>query len=145
MERQQSHSNLILIGLFSLSLYAVLSRRNSNPVSEESKTESKQREESLLPSETKALSLSKAEVLKLREEYFCNSQVVSYKNTNPLLMIRGEGQYIYDDENQKYLDTRNNVGHIGWQHPEVSLSYSLVHARSLSTLFLTLCLNHVFG
>lgn len=42
---------------------------------------------------------------------------VSYKK--PLKMVRGEGQYLYTDTGEKYLDMVNNVCHIGHSHPRV--------------------------
>lgn len=35
----------------------------------------------------------------------------------PLCLVRGEGQYIYDDRGRKYLDCVNNVAHVGHSHP----------------------------
>eukprot|EP00949_MAST-11_sp_MAST-11-sp1_P000979 g979.t1 len=61
----------------------------------------------------------KARVLRMRKKYFCEAQTVSYANSDPLMMMRGEGQYAVDDEGNKFLDSRNNVGHVGWQHPQV--------------------------
>jgi 4-aminobutyrate aminotransferase-like enzyme/Ser/Thr protein kinase RdoA (MazF antagonist) len=42
---------------------------------------------------------------------------VSYKT--PLKMVRGQGQYLYTDTGEKYLDMVNNVCHIGHAHPRV--------------------------
>lgn len=42
---------------------------------------------------------------------------VSYKK--PLKIVRGEGQYLYTDTGEKYLDMVNNVCHIGHSHPRV--------------------------
>lgn len=39
-------------------------------------------------------------------------------STNPLVVIRGSGCYLYDEEDTPYLDTRNNVAILGHQHPE---------------------------
>ncbi len=41
----------------------------------------------------------------------------SYKN--PLKIVRGYMQYLYDEEGQTYLDMRNNVPHVGHSHPKV--------------------------
>lgn len=35
----------------------------------------------------------------------------------PLCLVRGEGQYIYDDRGKRYLDCVNNVAHVGHSHP----------------------------
>ena len=37
----------------------------------------------------------------------------------PLNIVRGEMQYLYDDENRRYLDAYNNVAHVGHCHPRV--------------------------
>jgi 4-aminobutyrate aminotransferase-like enzyme len=93
-------------------------------------------------------------VLQLRQQYFSNSLSISYNNTKPLMIIKGNGCYLYEsiyhdddidgndvhvDKNddwdetngnlkttqrrkhttrmKQYLDTRNNVAHIGHCHP----------------------------
>lgn len=68
--------------------------------------------------------LSKEEVLALRRKYFCAAQSVSYSNSTPLLVVRGSMQYLWDEKGRRYLDTRNNVGHVGWQHPAVHAAVS---------------------
>lgn len=42
---------------------------------------------------------------------------VSY--SQPLHILRGSGQYLYDSTGRRYLDTVNNVAHVGHEHPEV--------------------------
>ena len=37
----------------------------------------------------------------------------------PLHIVRGEMQYLYDDEGRQYLDAYNNVAHVGHCHPQV--------------------------
>ena len=66
-----------------------------------------------------APTMSKAEILAIRKRHFCKAQSISYENSDPLLVVRGRGQYLYDEHGTRYLDTRNNVGHVGWQHPAV--------------------------
>ena len=56
---------------------------------------------------------------KRRKELFCGNQSVSYSNDEPLMIVKGDGAYLIDSQGNKYLDTRNNVGHVGWQHPKV--------------------------
>lgn len=63
--------------------------------------------------------LDKVKVHQLRQDHCCSSQSVSYSNTDPLLIIRGEGSKLYDEKGIEYLDTRNNVGHVGHSHPKV--------------------------
>lgn len=63
--------------------------------------------------------VSKDSIRSMRRENFCAGQSVSYDNTEPLLIVRGDGQYLYDEKGTAYLDTRNNVGHLGHTHPAV--------------------------
>ena len=42
---------------------------------------------------------------------------VSYRK--PLVILRGAGQYLYDRAARRYLDTVNNVAHVGHEHPRV--------------------------
>ncbi len=42
---------------------------------------------------------------------------VSYHE--PLVILRGAGQYLYDRTGRRYLDTVNNVAHVGHEHPRV--------------------------
>ncbi len=37
----------------------------------------------------------------------------------PIKMVRGDGVYLMDQYGQKYLDTVNNVAHVGHEHPAV--------------------------
>jgi 4-aminobutyrate aminotransferase-like enzyme len=37
----------------------------------------------------------------------------------PLHIVRGSMQYLYDDEGRRYLDAYNNVAHVGHCHPKV--------------------------
>lgn len=63
--------------------------------------------------------ISKQNVMALRKKHFMNSVSVSYANTGGLMMVRGEGCRLYDEKGQSYLDTRNNVCHVGHCHPHV--------------------------
>ena len=60
----------------------------------------------------------KERVLRVRKRSTCGAMSISYENSSPLMAIRGEMQYLYDEKNVAYLDTRNNVGHVGWQNPK---------------------------
>lgn len=37
----------------------------------------------------------------------------------PIHMVRGEGVHLYDADGNEYLDTVNNVAHVGHCHPKV--------------------------
>lgn len=81
---------------------------------------SKAAETSMLSFEEEAAKLSKSEILALRRSHFCPAQSVSYANRDPLLIVRGEGAYLYDEQERAFLDTRNNVCHVGHAHPAVA-------------------------
>ena len=55
----------------------------------------------------------------MRKSFFSDAQALAYENTDPILMVRGEKQYLYDETGKQYLDTRNNVPHVGHCHPHV--------------------------
>ena len=57
------------------------------------------------------------EILRLRERYLGRALSISYRE--PLKIVRGEGQYLFDEEGRAYLDCVNNVCHIGHCHPRV--------------------------
>jgi len=71
-------------------------------------------------SQEEVAALSKAEILALRRAHFCPAQSISYANTDPLLVVRGEGARLFDEKGNAYLDTRNNVCHVGHAHPRVA-------------------------
>ncbi len=60
---------------------------------------------------------SAEEILAIREKKLGRSLSISYQK--PLHMVRGYGQYLYDTTGRRYLDTANNVPHVGHQHPRV--------------------------
>jgi 4-aminobutyrate aminotransferase-like enzyme/Ser/Thr protein kinase RdoA (MazF antagonist) len=53
----------------------------------------------------------------LRARHIGPSLSISYQN--PLKMVRGSGQYLYDVDGRAYLDGVNNVSHVGHSHPRV--------------------------
>ncbi len=57
------------------------------------------------------------DILHARRQYLGRSLSISYKK--PLHMVRGYMQYLYDTTGRRYLDTVNNVPHVGHQHPRV--------------------------
>ena len=58
-----------------------------------------------------------SEILQLRRKHLGKSLSTSYKK--PLHIVRGSGQYLYDEEDRQYLDCVNNVCHVGHCHPAV--------------------------
>lgn len=62
-------------------------------------------------------SLSASQILEFRREHLGKNLSVSYRK--PLNMQRGWRQYLFDDTGRRYLDTVNNVAHVGHEHPRV--------------------------
>lgn len=60
---------------------------------------------------------SQLEQINFRKKYLGKSLSLSYDE--PLKIVRGEMQYLIDEFGQKYLDTVNNVAHVGHEHPKV--------------------------
>jgi len=56
-------------------------------------------------------------VLDLRRKYVSPSLSISY--SEPLKIVKGAMQYLYDDKGATYLDCVNNVCHVGHCHPRV--------------------------
>jgi len=61
--------------------------------------------------------LSPEKILEIRKRHLGKSLSVSYKK--PLKIVRGAMQYLYDHTGRAYLDTVNNVCHVGHCHPRV--------------------------
>lgn len=60
---------------------------------------------------------SKAAILQKRQQHLGPSLSVSYQE--PLKIVRGTGQFLYDEGGRPYLDCVNNVCHVGHSHPHV--------------------------
>ncbi|MCW1952798.1 MAG: aminotransferase class III-fold pyridoxal phosphate-dependent enzyme [Flavobacteriia bacterium] len=56
-------------------------------------------------------------LLDFRKKHLGKSLSLQYNQ--PLYMVRGSGTYLLDHHGNKYLDTVNNVAHLGHEHPEV--------------------------
>lgn len=56
-------------------------------------------------------------ILKDRQTHLGKSLSLSYDT--PLHIVRGEGQFLMANNGRKYLDTVNNVAHVGHEHPKV--------------------------
>ncbi|XP_020857089.1 ethanolamine-phosphate phospho-lyase isoform X2 [Phascolarctos cinereus] len=61
---------------------------------------------------------SKAETILLRKKHLGPSCKVFFVK-DPLKIVRGKGQYMFDENGKQYLDCINNVAHVGHSHPEV--------------------------
>ncbi|MCB9420915.1 MAG: aminotransferase class III-fold pyridoxal phosphate-dependent enzyme [Ardenticatenaceae bacterium] len=60
---------------------------------------------------------SKTAILQKRQQHLGPSLSISYRE--PLKIVRGAGQYLYDETGRPYLDCVNNVCHVGHSHPRV--------------------------
>ena len=60
---------------------------------------------------------NKDDILDLRRSHLAPSLSISYKE--PLHIVRGAGQYLYDAQGREYLDGVNNIQHVGHCHPAV--------------------------
>jgi 4-aminobutyrate aminotransferase-like enzyme/Ser/Thr protein kinase RdoA (MazF antagonist) len=58
-----------------------------------------------------------AQSMQVRKSNLGRSLSLSYKKH--LTVLRGEGAYLYDEHGQSYLDTVNNVAHVGHENPGV--------------------------
>ncbi|MFW9954457.1 MAG: aminotransferase class III-fold pyridoxal phosphate-dependent enzyme [Candidatus Thorarchaeota archaeon] len=57
------------------------------------------------------------EIIHSRHEHMGRNLSVSYRK--PLKIVRGYMQYLYDEDGRPYLDSVNNVPHVGHSHPDV--------------------------
>jgi len=56
-------------------------------------------------------------ILEARKRLLGRNLSIAYEK--PLNIVRGEMQYLYDDEGRRYVDAYNNVAHVGHCHPKV--------------------------
>ena len=62
--------------------------------------------------------LSIKKIKELRDQFISRSLSLSYKE--PLHIVKGKSQYLYDQNGNKYLDAINNISHVGHCHPKVT-------------------------
>lgn len=60
---------------------------------------------------------SNEEISTIRRRHLGRNLSLSYRE--PLKIVRGEGQYLFDEVGNRYLDLVNNVCHVGHCHPHV--------------------------
>lgn len=60
---------------------------------------------------------TKEETIELRKKHVPSAMCLFFKN--PLKIVKGRGQYMYDEKGVEYLDCINNVAHVGHCHPHV--------------------------
>jgi len=77
---------------------------------------------------------SKETVIADRERFFSKMQVLSHARVEPLMIMRGQKEFVYDELGTEYLDSRNNVPILGHADPRiveaVSQQMSLVNTNS---------------
>ncbi|XP_072487298.1 5-phosphohydroxy-L-lysine phospho-lyase isoform X3 [Notamacropus eugenii] len=61
---------------------------------------------------------SKEETLSLRRQLIGSSCRLFFPE-DPVKIVRGQGQYMYDEKGVEYIDCINNVAHVGHCHPHV--------------------------
>ena len=57
---------------------------------------------------------STEDLINYRKQHLGKSLSLQYKR--PIKMVRGSGEYLIDEQGRKYLDTVNNVAHVGHEH-----------------------------
>ncbi len=62
-------------------------------------------------------SSSDQDLISYRKEHLGKSLSLSYQQ--PLKMLRGDGAFLIDETGRRYLDTVNNVAHVGHEHQRV--------------------------
>ncbi|MFM7328597.1 MAG: aminotransferase class III-fold pyridoxal phosphate-dependent enzyme, partial [Bacteroidota bacterium] len=62
-------------------------------------------------------SKTKENIVGYRRQHLGKNLSISYKD--PIIMLRGDRQYMIDHLGRRYLDTVNNVAHVGHEHPRV--------------------------
>lgn len=62
-------------------------------------------------------SIPNEDLIQYRKQHLGKSLSLQYKT--PLKMVRGDGVWLIDHLGKKYLDTVNNVAHVGHEHPNV--------------------------
>jgi 4-aminobutyrate aminotransferase-like enzyme len=72
----------------------------------------------------------KEETLAARRRLLGRNLSVAYRN--PVKIVRGEMQYLFDDEGRRYLDAYNNVAHVGHCHPRI-VAAGVEQMRTLNT------------
>ena len=64
------------------------------------------------------IKLDEIELKNSRKKYLPNNLRLSYDS--PIYIVRGFNQFLYSDNGKKYLDTVNNIAHVGHQNIEVT-------------------------
>ena len=74
--------------------------------------------------------IKKSIIQKLRKDYLSPSLSLSYEE--PLHIVKGAAQYLYDKDGKKYLDAINNIQHVGHCHPRI-IEAAYIQSKKLNT------------
>ena len=64
--------------------------------------------------------ISDSEIIKYRNKHLGKNLKLHYNK--PIRIVRGVGQYLMDNKGRLYLDTVNNVAHVGHENPDVVIA-----------------------
>jgi len=79
--------------------------------------------------------LNSDKLINLRQTYLSPSMSLSYNE--PLNIVKGKGQFLYELNGKKYLDCVNNIQHVGHCHPKVvEASYKQSKILNTNTRYL---------
>ena len=73
----------------------------------------------LIPRFTRDVSEQKSSSDLLAARKFLLGKNLSVSYNVPLVILRGHKQFLYDETGRRYLDTVNNVAHVGHEHPRL--------------------------
>lgn len=71
-----------------------------------------------IPIDRLAQRVPKPAIAASRRAHIGGNLSISY-GSDPLNIVRGSGQYLYDENARRYIDGYNNVAHVGHGHPRV--------------------------
>ena len=71
----------------------------------------------LLDTKTAYHPLNQTDILRGRQNHFGKNLKLSYDE--PVMFLRGWGNYLFDQMGRTYLDAYNNVPHVGHSHPRI--------------------------
>jgi 4-aminobutyrate aminotransferase-like enzyme len=75
------------------------------------------------------------ETLEARRRLLGRNLSIAYEN--PIKIVRGSMQYLYDEDGRQYLDAYNNVAHVGHCHPKVvQAGFEQMQALNTNTRYL---------
>lgn len=71
----------------------------------------------------------KSQVIADRSKYLSSAQVLSHSRVAPLMLLRGSKEFVYDETQTEYLDSRNNVPILG--HADDRIVQAVANQMSL--------------